>query len=75
MFSKSGKINFRQFIKGIVVSIFGAILTGLTQGLQENAIEPKTIAITGAVAGLSYIGTALSSNSKGELFKGEPKKN
>lgn len=70
--SKLFRVNFRDFLKGLVVSVIGAVLTGATTAFQTGTTDIKTIGAGAAVAGLSYIGKNLLDNSEGKLLTPEP---
>jgi len=74
--SKKGTLNLRDFIKGLVVSIGAALLTGLLQSVQSGAIpnqeQLSVIGMAAGAAGLSYLGKNLTENSNGDFGK-EPK--
>lgn len=71
--SKLFRINLRDFVKGLIVSVIGAALTGATTAFQTGTTDIKTISTGAAIAGLSYIGKNLIDNSEGKLLTPEPK--
>lgn len=71
--SKLFRINLRDFLKGLIVSVIGAVLTGATTAFQTGTTDIKTIGTCAAIAGLSYIGKSLIDNSEGKLLTPEPK--
>lgn len=50
------KLDFKDLAKGLVVAMLSAVLTGLYQALNAQAvIDLKQLLIIGATAGLGYI--------------------
>lgn len=67
------KLNWLEVLKGFIVAIFGALLTGVYQALQTGTINFtwlfwKPIVITGVGAGLAYLIKTLFQNSGGVPF-------
>ncbi len=61
-------LNWRDAVKGIIIAVLAAILTGLYQALASQAvIDPKQLLIVGATAGLSYIIKNFFSDSSDKL--------
>ena len=71
--SKLFRINLRDFLKWLIVSVIGAVLTGATTAFQTGTTDINTIGTGAAIAGLSYIGKNLIDNSEGKLLTPEPK--
>jgi hypothetical protein len=75
MGSKFLRLNRHDFIKGIIVTVICALLTGFyeliaTGGvINRETVKPVIIAAVGA--GISYISKNLLSNSKGDFMKAE----
>jgi hypothetical protein len=75
MRSKFLRLNSRDFIKGIIVSVICSFITGLYQVISSGGdfswptLKPVVIAAIGA--GISYLTKNLLSNSKGEFLKSE----
>jgi branched-subunit amino acid transport protein len=69
------KLNWNDAIKGIVVAIVTALLTGLYQVIQSNGVFDwvtlKPVLIASFGAGISYIVKNLLTNSNNELLKKE----
>lgn len=78
---KIGQLTGRDLLKGFVVAMFTAILTGLYTSLSAipphlpNLIELKALGVSGLIAGIGYIIKQLITNSKDQLLKAEPKPN
>ncbi len=76
MNSKLFQLNTRDFIKGFIIAVVGAMLTALYNIIQTgwNLTWPqiKTILLAGLLAGISYLATNLSSNSNREFLTPEP---
>lgn len=70
--SKILRINLRDFLKGLIVSVIGAVLTSATTALQTGTADIKIIGSGAAIAGLSYIGKNLLDNSEGKFLTPEP---
>ncbi len=71
-------LNQKNWIKGLVIAIFGAFMTALidfctTSGFDISKIDWKLMIGGAVVAGASYIKVTLFSNSNGDLYKPEQK--
>jgi hypothetical protein len=68
-------LNTRDFLKGLILVVITAIVTGIYQLLQTGALFTwetlKPILITSATAALSYLIKNLLSNSEGQFMKTE----
>lgn len=68
-----------DFLKGFVTAVLMSVITGLYTSLQATpphlptGSEWGTIGIVGLGAGVSYLIKNLFTNSKDQMFKGEPK--
>jgi hypothetical protein len=75
MRSKFLRLNSRDFINGLIISIFCAFITGAYQiianGGTINWLTVKPVVIAAIGAGVSYLTKNLLSNSKGEFMRGE----
>ena len=71
--SKLFSLNIKDFVKGLIVSIFSATITGLITGLQSGSVDWKAMGTAAGVAGLGYLGKNFLSNSDGEPFSPENK--
>jgi hypothetical protein len=74
MNSKPWSLNGNDFLKGLVVTVLTAIITGVYQLIQNNQnfmtwISFKPILIASLGAGLAYMLKNFSQNSQGEMFK------
>ncbi|MDD5353541.1 MAG: hypothetical protein PHS93_10300 [Candidatus Omnitrophica bacterium] len=71
-------LNWKDFLKGLLVAVIAAFLTGAYEALQAGTIEFtwafwQPIVIAAAGAGLAYIIKNLIQNSEGDILKKEPK--
>ena len=70
-------LDVKDFIKGLIVTVIGAILTGIYQIINtggELTLESlKVIGITGLGAGLSYLLKNYFSNSEDKILTKEKK--
>jgi accessory gene regulator protein AgrB len=75
MRSKFLRLNTRDFIKGLIVVIICALITGTYQlivsGGVINWITIKPVVIAAAGAGVSYLTKNLLTNSKGDFLNSE----
>jgi hypothetical protein len=75
MRSKFLRLNSRDFIKGLIVVIFCAFITGFYQlianGGTINWVTIKPVVIAAIGSGVSYLTKNLLTNSKGQFMKGE----
>lgn len=75
MRSKFLKLNSRDFIKGLIVTIICAFITGLYHVIANNfsiswvSLKPVVIAAIGA--GISYLTKNILTNSNGDFCKYE----
>jgi hypothetical protein len=75
MRSKFLRLNSRDFIKGLIVVIFCAFITGFYQlianGGTINWVTIKPVVIAAIGSGVSYLTKNLLTNSKGEFMRRE----
>lgn len=75
MNSRFLKLNSRDLINGLIISIFCTFITGAYQIIANdgvlNRITLKPVVIAAIGAGISYLTKNLLTNSKGQLFRGE----
>jgi uncharacterized membrane protein len=75
MRSKFFRLNSRDFIKGLIVTVICAFITGFYQlianGFTVNWITLKPVIIAAVGAGVSYLTKNLLTNSKGEFMEYE----
>lgn len=74
------KLNVQDFIKGLLLTLITALVTGLYELIQSgwqfvfDWATFKPIVLTAAAAGLSYLIKNFLTNSVGEPLASEPKK-
>jgi len=72
MRSKFFRLNSRDFIKGLIVTIICTLITGLYQllasGFILNWITLKPVVIAAVGAGVSYLTKNLLTNSDGDFM-------
>lgn len=61
------KLDWRDLLKGLVVTVFSAVITLVIEMLQAGSIDWKAIGVTGLIAGLSYILKNLLTDNEGKL--------
>lgn len=70
--SKFLRLNRRDFIKGLIVTVICALITGayqaLASGFEFNWITLKPVVIAAIGAGVSYLTKNLLTNSKGSFM-------
>lgn len=67
--SKLFTLNVRDFIKGLVMAVIGAVLTGLYQAVAAGMTpDIRSMLTVGALAGLSYLIKNLFTTSDGKVF-------
>ncbi len=70
--SKFMRLNRRDFIRGLIVTILCAFLTGAYQviasGFEINWVTMKPVVIAAIGAGVSYLTKNLLTNSKGSFM-------
>jgi accessory gene regulator protein AgrB len=75
MRSKFLRLNTRDFIKGMIVTVICTIITGIYQlivnGGNINCITLKPVFIAAVGSALSYLTKNLLTNSKGEFMNSE----
>jgi hypothetical protein len=75
MRSKFFRLNSRDFIKGLIVTVICTFITGFYQlianGFTINWITMKPVVIAAVGAGVSYLTKNLLTNSKGEFMEYE----
>lgn len=76
MKSKFLRLNSRDFINGIIITVICTFITGIYQlfasGGNINWLTIKPVLIAAIGSGLSYLTKNLLSNSKGDFLKSEP---
>jgi len=76
MKSKFLQLNAKDFLRGLLIAILTAIITGVIDILDNGAIftwiTMKPVLIAGISAALSYLLKCLVTNSKDQMFKREP---
>jgi len=77
MSSKFLNLNTRDFIRGLIVTIICAFITGFYQliasGFTINWMTLKPVVIAAVGAGVSYLTKNILTNSKGEFMSAEEK--
>jgi len=75
MRSKIFRLNSRDFIKGLIVTVICTFITGFYQlianGFTVNWVTLKPVVIAAIGAGVSYLTKNLLTNSKGEFMEYE----
>ena len=76
MKSKLFTIDTRDLINGLFVAFLTALIVGIIEILNNGAVfnwlTIKPVLIAGISAALSYLLKSLSTNSRNQLFRGEP---
>jgi hypothetical protein len=76
MRSKFLRLNTRDFIRGLIIVVICAFITGVYQllanGFAVNWVTVKPVVIAAVGAGISYLTKNLLSNSKGDFMRSEP---
>lgn len=68
MVSKLFRLNGRDLIKGLVVSVVAALLTTVVQLLQVAAgFDWRAVLMAGAISGLSYLVKNLATDEEEKL--------
>ncbi len=67
-------LNTRDYLRGLIVSVFTAVVTIMYQSVQAGnfVFDIKAIAQTALAAALGYIVKNLVTNSRDEFMKKEP---
>ncbi len=69
------RLNLKDVLRGIAITVITAIIAGLAPVLQAGKIptlaELKIMAIAGISAGIAYLGKNLLTNSADEFGKAE----
>ncbi len=70
--SKFLRLNRRDFIRGLIVTVICTFITGayqiITSGFEFNWITLKPVVIAAIGAGVSYLTKNLLTNSKGSFM-------
>lgn len=66
--TKRGKITWANFFHGLIISIGSAVLSGLTTALTSGTIDVKTVGVSAAAAGLTYLGKKVAETENGLLI-------
>jgi uncharacterized membrane-anchored protein len=79
MKSKFLTLNAKDLVKGLVVVVIQALITGIYQLFQSSGfafdwVTFKPIVLTAVAAGLAYLIKNLFTNSQDQLFTKEVKK-
>ncbi len=74
-----GTLSWKDSLKGLIVAIGTALITGLMQSLQSGQLpvtgaQLMPIALAAGSAGLAYIGKNFLTNSEDQFGKKEPVK-
>jgi len=73
--SKFLRLNSRDFIKGLIVTIICTLITGFYQliagGFAINWLSLKPVVIAAVGAGISYLTKNLLTNSRGDFMTWE----
>lgn len=76
MKSKLFTLDWRDLINGLFVAFLTALLTGVIEILNKDAVftwlSMKPVLIAGISAALAYLLKSLSTNSHNQLFTKEP---
>jgi hypothetical protein len=74
MMSPFFSLNTRDYLRGLIVSVFTAVVTIMYQSVQAGnfVFDIKAIAQTALAAALGYIVKNLVTNSRDEFMKKEP---
>jgi hypothetical protein len=76
MKSKYLTLNWKDFVRGLLIAFLTSILTGIINILDTGAIFTwitiKPVLIAGISAALSYLLKCLATNSQDQMFKREP---
>lgn len=76
--SKKGSLNIQDLLKGLLLTVITAVLTGVTEGtvslFKEGSfhIDLGNMVSIGVIAGASYLVKNLNENSKGQFMGQEP---
>jgi hypothetical protein len=75
--SKFGKLNSKDIIKGLIVAVATALLTGALQLFQAGPVEWtfafwQPTVYGGITAGIAYLLKNVLTNSEDNIGKGEP---
>jgi phosphoglycerol transferase MdoB-like AlkP superfamily enzyme len=66
--SKFLQLDWRDLVKGLVVSVLTSVITLLIQELQTGTINWNTIGIAALSSGLGYILKQLATDHNGDLL-------
>jgi len=76
MKSKLFTLDRRDFLHGLLIAFMTALLTGIIDMLQKEAVFDwptlKPVLVAGICAALSYLLKCLATNSQNQLFTREP---
>lgn len=75
MNSQFFSLNTRDFVKGLFVAVFTAVITMLYTSIQAGDLvfNWKAIGMSALSSGLAYVMKNLLTNSNDEILKKEPK--
>jgi hypothetical protein len=73
IYSALWRLNSNDFVKGLCVAVFAAILTGLLQVMQApgfsfGALDWHQLIQMGFVAGIAYLSKNFATNSNGQVL-------
>ena len=73
--SKLGKLDRRQWVKGLVVTVVTGVLSVIkTSVFNSSGIDPKEVGLTALTCGIGYVVTSLSHNSDGKYLSKDTEK-
>ena len=76
MKSKFLTLDWKDFLRGLLVAFLAAVITGVINILDTGAVftwlTVKPVLIAGISAALSYLLKCLATNSQDQMFKREP---
>lgn len=76
MKSKLFTLDWRDLVNGLFVAFLTALLTGIIEILNKDAVftwlSMKPVLIAGVSAALAYLVKSMSTNSRNQLFTKEP---
>lgn len=69
------KLNWMDFLKGLLIAVISAVFTVIYTTVQAGSLtfDWKAIGVTALASALAYISKNLFTNSDNELAKSEPK--
>lgn len=77
MNSKFLTLNWKDFLRGLLIAFLTAVITGIINILDAGAVFTwvtlRPVLIAGVSAALSYLLKCLATNSQDQMFKREPR--